>query len=163
MAVLAEVENLHSFMHDVAMNEDLNPDDTETRSTDNEMGSEPYAGAFFPRSRNFVVEGGVFTSRITNITHNHHTYPAPHDFRKIPMGDIDLQHEIQFDDNSGVVYLRRGQRRARRRYYSARIETCQTAKTVAWYQGPNAEQVRPSLQKQDPSDIGFHRNGGRIF
>ncbi|KAJ7754768.1 hypothetical protein B0H16DRAFT_737235 [Mycena metata] len=56
------------------------------------------------------------------------------------MGEIDLQHEIQFDDDSGVVYRRRGQRRARR-MYSARIDGCKTAMTVALYQGPNAEQA----------------------
>ncbi|KAJ6472867.1 hypothetical protein C8R47DRAFT_1053935 [Mycena vitilis] len=55
------------------------------------------------------------------------------------MGDIDLRHEIQFDNDSGVAYRWREPRRARR-MYSARIETCSTAKTIAWYQGPNAEQ-----------------------
>ncbi|KAJ7735223.1 hypothetical protein B0H16DRAFT_134256 [Mycena metata] len=62
------------------------------------------------------------------------------DFRQIPMGEIDLQHEIQFDDDSGIVYRRRGQRCARR-MYSARIDGCKTAMTVTLYQGPNAEQA----------------------
>ncbi|KAJ7711214.1 hypothetical protein B0H16DRAFT_637134 [Mycena metata] len=111
------------------MDEDLYTEDAgRAHSTGNSWGSEPYAGAFFPRSRNFVVEGGVFTSNITNVTHNHHTYPP----------SPDLQHEIQFDDDSGVVYRRRGQRCARR-MYSAKIDGCKTAMTVALYQGPNAE------------------------
>ncbi|KAJ7754787.1 hypothetical protein B0H16DRAFT_737588 [Mycena metata] len=158
MAVLAEIEKLHSSVHhnirhdtavspsppfSVSMDEDLYTEDAgRAHSTGNSWGSEPYAGAFFPRSRNFVVEGGVFTNNVTNVTHNHHTYPPSPDFRKIPMGEIDLQHEIQFDDDSGVVYRRRGQRCARRMYL-AKIDGCKTAMTVALYHGPNAEQVRP--------------------
>ncbi|KAJ7711199.1 hypothetical protein B0H16DRAFT_636664 [Mycena metata] len=126
------------------MDEDLYTEDAgRSHSTGNSWGSEPCAGAFFPRSCNFVVDGGVFTNNVTNVTnvtHNHHTYPPSPDFRKIPMGEIDLQHEIQFDDDSGVVYRRRGQRCARR-MYSAKIDGCKTAMTVALYQGPNAEQA----------------------
>ncbi|KAJ7751367.1 hypothetical protein B0H16DRAFT_829805 [Mycena metata] len=93
---------------------------------------------FFPSSRNFVIEGGVFTSN-TNVTHHHHTYPASDDFRKIPMGEIDLQHEIRFGDGPRVVIRRRGPRRAQR-MFSARIDGCKTPMTVAWYQGPNAKE-----------------------
>jgi hypothetical protein len=56
----------------------------------------------------------------------------------IPLGDIDLQHEIQVD--RGVVGRRRG-RGCVRRVYSAKVEGRKSDFTVAMYQGNGAEEV----------------------
>jgi hypothetical protein len=76
--------------------------------------------------------------------------PTPHDeplninemtdFRMIPMGEIDLQHEIPVGNKSGLVY-RRPQLGHTRRMYSANVEGRQSSKTVAIYQGDGAEEV----------------------
>ena len=55
-------------------------------------------------------------------------------FRTIPLGDIDLQREIQLDSHSGVASLRR--------LHSARVEGKASDVTVAIYQGAGAKQVR---------------------
>jgi hypothetical protein len=56
----------------------------------------------------------------------------------IPLGDIDLQHEIRLDNDTGVVY-RQCERLGVRRIYSARVGDQST--TVAMYQGHGAEEV----------------------
>ncbi|KAJ6462992.1 hypothetical protein C8R45DRAFT_940651 [Mycena sanguinolenta] len=53
-------------------------------------------------------------------------------FRTIPLGDIDLQREIQFDGCSGVASLRR--------LHSARVEGKASDVSVAVYQGAGAKQ-----------------------
>jgi hypothetical protein len=58
------------------------------------------------------------------------------DFRKIPLGDIDLRTEITLDEESGLVRRQRG-RASVRRMYSARIKALDM--TVALYEGENAE------------------------
>ncbi|KAJ7242173.1 hypothetical protein B0H12DRAFT_1326115 [Mycena haematopus] len=76
-----------------------------------------YSGGFFPRSKQFTIAGGVFTSKVTN---NFHQGPSiPSDFRMIPLGDIDLQREIRLE--LGVVD-RRHERTCVRRVYAAKIE-----------------------------------------
>ncbi|KAJ6528883.1 hypothetical protein B0H19DRAFT_533185 [Mycena capillaripes] len=55
----------------------------------------------------------------------------------VPLGDIDLQHEIRFNNGTGVVD-RQYERQAVRRVYSARLGGQNT--TVAIYQGPGAEE-----------------------
>jgi hypothetical protein len=64
------------------------------------------------------------------------------DFRMIPLGDIDLQHEIRLNKVEGsAVVGRRRERASVRRVYSARIDGRNTPTTVAMYQGPGAEEV----------------------
>ncbi|KAJ7737801.1 hypothetical protein DFH07DRAFT_93195 [Mycena maculata] len=96
--------------------------------------SAPYAGAFFPGSQHFVVSGSTFTS---NITQNIAETDLPADFRRIPLGDIDLRQEIRLDAESGIVERQRG---SVRRMYSARIHGSKSDMTVALYQGDNAEE-----------------------
>ncbi|KAF8209397.1 hypothetical protein K438DRAFT_230017 [Mycena galopus ATCC 62051] len=96
-----------------------------------------YAGAFFPRAQNFVVNGGIFTSNVTNNIH--HAAPTlPDDFRRIPWGDIDLRSEIRLASESGVA-TRHPQRVFVRRVYSAKIEGREAGMTVAVYEGDKAE------------------------
>ncbi|KAJ7759762.1 hypothetical protein DFH07DRAFT_817099 [Mycena maculata] len=103
-------------------------------STIDYAGSTPYAGAFFPRSKYLVVAGGTFTSNTNNTTPS----PVPSDYRKIPMGDIDLRQEIRFDEDSHVVY-RRSVGGSVRRMYSARVNGQNADMTVALYEGDCAE------------------------
>ncbi|KAJ6590578.1 hypothetical protein DFH09DRAFT_1139736 [Mycena vulgaris] len=107
-----------------------------SKSTIINSGSAPYAGAFFPRSRHIVINGGVFTANVTN-----HTSLAnlPEDFRRIPLGDIDLRREIRLSGASGVVHHRRV-RASVRRMYSSRIDGRSSDMTVALYEGQNAEE-----------------------
>jgi hypothetical protein len=56
------------------------------------------------------------------------------------MGEIDLQHEIRVDNESGRVYRQR-QCRHIRRLYSAKVGGRQSSMTVAIYQGDHAEEV----------------------
>jgi hypothetical protein len=62
------------------------------------------------------------------------------DFRLIPLGDIDLQHEIRLGMDAAIVERRR-ERRCVRRVYSAKLEGRSSGMTVALYQGNNAEEV----------------------
>ncbi|KAJ7143691.1 hypothetical protein C8R44DRAFT_845892 [Mycena epipterygia] len=104
-------------------------------STINNSGSTPYAGAFFPNSQHIVVNGGVFTSHVTNYTSN---ADLPDDFRRIPLGDIDLRREIRLSSPLGVVH-HRPVRGSVRRIYSGRIDGRNSDMTVALYQGQKAE------------------------
>ncbi|KAJ7508778.1 hypothetical protein B0H11DRAFT_1962562, partial [Mycena galericulata] len=90
-----------------------------------------HAGAFFPGAQHFVVNGGHFASNIFDS-------PPDVNFRRIPLGDVDLRHEIRMDA-SGVVH-RKGARASTKKMYSARIEGRQSDMTVAVYQGENAEE-----------------------
>jgi hypothetical protein len=62
------------------------------------------------------------------------------DFRMIPMGEIDLQHEIRAGNEPGLVY-RQHQLGHARRMYSAKVEGRRSSKTVAIYRGDHAEEV----------------------
>ncbi|KAJ7848319.1 hypothetical protein B0H13DRAFT_75499 [Mycena leptocephala] len=97
--------------------------------------SASYPGAFFPSSQQLNVSGGIFTSNVTTIAGD-----LPTGFRRIIFGDIDLQHEIRWNDKDNVVYHRRG-RASVRRMYSAMINRQESNMTVGWYQGPDAEAV----------------------
>ncbi|KAF7377053.1 hypothetical protein MSAN_00123400 [Mycena sanguinolenta] len=57
----------------------------------------------------------------------------------IPMGDIDLQHEIQVDNSTGVLNYHR-QRAHVRRLYSAKVEGRKSTLMVAMYQGHGAKE-----------------------
>ncbi|KAF7368637.1 hypothetical protein MVEN_00187900 [Mycena venus] len=94
---------------------------------------ETRAGAFFSRSRNFVVSGGNFTS-----VHNHLVAPGPSDFRIIPLGDLDLQNEI---NGPGTVSRRHGTD-VRRKMYSVKIwqSSSDRRTSAAMYTGKDAEQ-----------------------
>ncbi|KAJ7687129.1 hypothetical protein B0H17DRAFT_699641 [Mycena rosella] len=97
--------------------------------------------AFFPNAQKFVVTGGRFKS-ITNI---HRAIPAePPDFRVIPLGDLDLRHEIRLNYDTGIVnhHQRRG---PVRRMHSARIHGSESTMTVAIYEGDKTEGVRFSV------------------
>ncbi|KAJ7681239.1 hypothetical protein B0H14DRAFT_2655401, partial [Mycena olivaceomarginata] len=63
-----------------------------------------YTGAFFPHATEFAINGGVFTSRVTNI------YPPPQEqpagqlaFQTVLLGDVKLMKEIRFSRRFGVV------------------------------------------------------------
>ncbi|KAJ7147410.1 hypothetical protein C8R43DRAFT_530072 [Mycena crocata] len=60
------------------------------------------------------------------------------DFRMIPLGDIDLQHEIRLGNGTGVVG-RRSRGTCVRRMYSAKIHGKMSNMTVALYLGDKAE------------------------
>ncbi|KAF7350111.1 hypothetical protein MVEN_01313200 [Mycena venus] len=83
--------------------------------------------------------GGISINNCpTNVTFT--TAPSPpSDFRVIPLGDIDLQHEICVNYGTGVVDLQR-ERAYVRRMYSARVEGRKLRVTVAVYQAGGAEQ-----------------------
>ncbi|KAJ7833008.1 hypothetical protein B0H14DRAFT_2801743 [Mycena olivaceomarginata] len=96
-------------------------------------------GGFFAGSKHFTVAGGTFTSIIKK-------YPTAPDFRRIPLGDIDLQHEIHLDNTFGVVDRQRRRTRNIRRVYSAK--TAGRNVTVAMYQGNTAEEEwRQDIEK----------------
>ncbi|KAJ6525982.1 hypothetical protein B0H19DRAFT_1275854 [Mycena capillaripes] len=87
----------------------------------------------FSDAQNFAIAGGSF-----NLT-NHYTIAptGPSGFRMIPLGDIDLQHQIRFNNNkTGVVHLVSGPRV--RRVYSAKIGGRNMI--VKMYEGPGAEE-----------------------
>ncbi|KAJ7858313.1 hypothetical protein B0H13DRAFT_1897616 [Mycena leptocephala] len=89
----------------------------------------------FSSSHHFTVAGGTF-----NVSNNYNSGPTvPSDFRMIPLGDIDLQHELHLNKGSAVVDRRREQASVRR-VYSARIDGRDAPTTVAMYQGPGAEE-----------------------
>ncbi|KAF8206028.1 hypothetical protein K438DRAFT_1817723 [Mycena galopus ATCC 62051] len=100
-----------------------------SESTINDGASAPYAGAFFPGSQNLVVNGGTFTSHVTG----HELYT---DFRRIPLGDINLLREIRV--NACVAFRGRA-RVSARRVHSARIGDGGSLKTVILYEGDHAE------------------------
>ncbi|KAJ7211859.1 hypothetical protein C8J57DRAFT_1483764 [Mycena rebaudengoi] len=91
-------------------------------STTGNRGTTSCGGAIFSGSQHFTVGGGTFSS----VTNNY-TSPrvVPSDFRMIPLGDIDLQHEIRLNNRTGRV----------RRVYAARVKGRQSNMTVAMYQG----------------------------
>jgi hypothetical protein len=62
------------------------------------------------------------------------------DFRRIPLGDIDLQWEIRLHNDTGVVDHRRKQPRVRR-VYTAKIDGRKSDATVVVYQGDGTEEV----------------------
>ncbi|KAJ7806613.1 hypothetical protein B0H14DRAFT_2875416, partial [Mycena olivaceomarginata] len=95
-----------------------------------------YTGTFFPRAKHFVVAGGNF-SRIMNISQ---AAPSdPPDFRVIPLGDLDLRHEIILKAGSVAAHRRRG-RVSARRMYSVHLHGSRSGMTAAVYQGDGAEE-----------------------
>jgi hypothetical protein len=86
------------------------------------------------------------------------------DFRRIPLGDVDLRREIRVSSASGVVHKRRV-RGPVRRVYTGKIDGRKSDMTIALYQGINAEQVRyiPFFPPLNCVFTAHRRNGGRIF
>ncbi|KAJ7134158.1 hypothetical protein C8R46DRAFT_1235348 [Mycena filopes] len=110
--------------------EDSNTDDPELVTA--------ASGPFFPRSHHFTINGGTFNS-VTSPD-------VPSDFRRIPLGDIDLQlemraDELQRDDNADADSLGPAPRKCVRRVYSARVQDPKTDMTAVIYEGDHAEQV----------------------
>ncbi|KAF7377079.1 hypothetical protein MSAN_00126400 [Mycena sanguinolenta] len=99
-----------------------------------------HTSGMFSNSQQFTVTGGTFT----NVTHKHYAAAPslPSAFRMIPMGDIDLRHQIRVDERTGTAYSRPRERARVRGLYSAKVEGRKSTLTVAVYQGDDAEQVR---------------------
>ncbi|KAF7352157.1 hypothetical protein MVEN_01178900 [Mycena venus] len=118
---------------------ELEPELIASSSTDSVVPP-TYAGSFFPHATGFVINGGVFTSNVTNK--NVHTLPQGRlagqlAFRTIPLGDINLLKEIRLDSQFGHVSRQR-RRSGVRRLYAAELEGRRM--TVAMYQGYGVEQ-----------------------
>ncbi|KAJ7807517.1 hypothetical protein B0H14DRAFT_2872670 [Mycena olivaceomarginata] len=98
------------------------------------------SGGFFPGAAGFTIDGGIFTSNITNNVYNPLLEEQPSAFRTILLGDIKLMKEIRLNDESGVV-RHRSREASIRRMYSAKLVGGQTGPiTVAMYQGGSAEE-----------------------
>jgi hypothetical protein len=134
-----------------------------------------YAGAFFPKAKQFIVTGGKFKS-ITHIHQaapsappgrlgihllNQETYPGWKDFPIIPLGHVNLLHRIAVNSGSAVLHHGHG-RTSVRRMYSAEIQGCKSKMAVALYQGDGAEEVCFRLCLVHFSFIALHRDGERI-
>ncbi|KAJ7640009.1 hypothetical protein DFH06DRAFT_1216333 [Mycena polygramma] len=92
-------------------------------------------GAFFPRSQNFVVSGGTFTSITNNCPR---AAAGTSDFRIIPLGDVDLRRQLSVE---GTHYLTpRRWKNSVRRVYSAKVVGQEAAVSVAVYEGKAAKQ-----------------------
>ncbi|KAJ7734050.1 hypothetical protein B0H14DRAFT_2995944, partial [Mycena olivaceomarginata] len=117
------------------MNEDPPNEPQVTRECVDDGHGSPltqYTSASFSHSKYFTVTGGSFT----NIN-----YPPPNDppnFRRIPMGDLYLRHEIRQNTGSTVARRRMGQNSVRR-MYSVRVHGSSAAMTAVLYQGEDAE------------------------
>ncbi|KAJ7050608.1 hypothetical protein C8F01DRAFT_678646 [Mycena amicta] len=101
-----------------------------------------YSGSFFHSSNQVSVTGGMFTSAQSVTNHFHHGPSigvSQTGFRKIPLGDINLQRELRVDGRSVSVYRRR-EHGCVHRVYSARVEGRKAGMTVAIFQGDNAEE-----------------------
>ncbi|KAJ6462926.1 hypothetical protein C8R45DRAFT_1220423 [Mycena sanguinolenta] len=120
------------------MDEQRNGNSEFTHSSTYDPESPSPASGMFSHSQQFTVTGGTFT----NVTKNYTAAPSlPSDFRMIPIGDIDLRHQIRVDECTGVAYSQR-QRACVRRVHSgrARIDGRSSKVTVVMYQGNDAEE-----------------------
>ncbi|KAJ7752999.1 hypothetical protein B0H16DRAFT_1836187 [Mycena metata] len=106
-----------------------------TKSDSDDGSSNESTGAFFPGAREFKIDGGTFSST-TNIYHSHSSSTIPANFRRIPLGDVDLRREIRVDSASGIVKFSPPARRV----YSARIHGNPSNTTAVLYQGERAEE-----------------------
>ncbi|KAF7377035.1 hypothetical protein MSAN_00121600 [Mycena sanguinolenta] len=101
-----------------------------------------HASGMFSHSRQFTVTGKTFT----NVTNNYAAPTLPSDFRMIPMGDIDLRHQIRVDDLRADEWnVSNPQLRGRacvRRVHSAKVVIGhrRSRVTVAMYEGNDAEE-----------------------
>ncbi|KAF7377028.1 hypothetical protein MSAN_00120900 [Mycena sanguinolenta] len=125
------------------MNGHSQPEPEFTHSSASDPKSPSHASGMFSDSQQFTVTGGTFT----NITKNYTAAPSlPPDLRMIPLGDIDLRHQIRVDklrvDEWGVSNAQSHGRACVRRVHSgrARIDGRKSRVTVAMYQGNSAEE-----------------------
>ncbi|KAJ7017085.1 hypothetical protein C8F04DRAFT_1093665 [Mycena alexandri] len=95
-------------------------------------GAPPAFAGIFSGSQHFTVTGGIFNS------HNHIATTEFSDFAEIPLGSIDLRHQIRPGGYHGVVGRR--ERGCVRRVYIANIKGRNPDMTVAVYQGKGAEE-----------------------
>ncbi|KAJ6612604.1 hypothetical protein B0H10DRAFT_2436888 [Mycena sp. CBHHK59/15] len=117
----------------MAYNSHREPEFTSESTLNEPASADQYTGAFFPGAQSFVIVDGKFKS-VTNIN-----YPAPTaspDFRNIPLGDLDLFCEIRLDGGTYLVNHHRGSRRI----YPSKVYGIKSNKTVAIYQGKNADE-----------------------
>ncbi|KAF8137788.1 hypothetical protein K438DRAFT_734325 [Mycena galopus ATCC 62051] len=90
------------------------------------------AGAFFPHARHFTISGGTYTSHVTQVAPT-----VRHDFRMIPLGDLDLLHEIRLEDGPGVIT----RRRSTGKIYHVHLDGRASTMTAVVYQGKEGEQA----------------------
>ncbi|KAF8158677.1 hypothetical protein K438DRAFT_1860956, partial [Mycena galopus ATCC 62051] len=96
------------------------------------------AGAFFPHARHFTISGGTYTSNVTQVAPT-----VRHDFRMIPLGDLDLLHEIRLEDGPSMIT----RRRSTGKLYHVRLDGRVSPMTAVVYQGEEGEQAwRRALQ-----------------
>ncbi|KAJ7679416.1 hypothetical protein DFH06DRAFT_1166538 [Mycena polygramma] len=124
--------------------EDLGPDssgifcsesDTEhidaqftSNSNTESLGAGSYGSTSFSKAHHLSVSGGTFT----NVTNNYNTVSP--DFRRIPLGDIDLR-ELRFERDHFVR-----ERRSTCQVYAARVEGRKSTATVAIYEGNGSKE-----------------------
>ncbi|KAJ7347364.1 hypothetical protein DFH08DRAFT_960701 [Mycena albidolilacea] len=127
------------------------PEFTLVSMTNSRLGSAQCSGGFFPGAAGFTIDGGIFTSNITNNVYNPLLEEQPSAFRTILLGDIKLMKEIRLNDESGVV-RHRSREASIRRMYSAKLVGGQTGPlTVAMYQGGSAEEEWRQLVGKHPN------------
>ncbi|KAJ7234334.1 hypothetical protein C8J57DRAFT_1249284 [Mycena rebaudengoi] len=90
----------------------------------------------------FIINGGSFTSSTNHLTTYSNADAPGVDFRTVPLGDINVQHEIETKPRA-VTRRRRAGLGSTRRMYAVRIPANgqATDMTVAIYQGLHAEEV----------------------
>ncbi|KAF7340625.1 hypothetical protein MSAN_02134400 [Mycena sanguinolenta] len=126
------------------MDDQPNPNTEYTHSSTSEAKYTSNASGMFSHSQQFTVTGGTFT----NVTNKNYTAAPnlPSDFRMIPMGDIDLRHQIRVDDLRAdkwdVLNAQPRERACVRRIHSAKavIGRRRSRVTVAMYEGNDAEE-----------------------
>ncbi|KAF7340641.1 hypothetical protein MSAN_02136000 [Mycena sanguinolenta] len=129
------------------MDDQPNPNAKYNHSSIGDLESPSNASGMFSNSQQFTVTGGTFT----NITNHYAAAPSlPPDLRMIPLGDIDLRHQMRVDERVGVVDFQPLERAFVRRVHSAkaRIDGRKSRVTVAMYQGNGAEEEwRQDIEK----------------
>ncbi|KAJ6474533.1 hypothetical protein DFH09DRAFT_1218060 [Mycena vulgaris] len=101
-----------------------------------------FGSAMFQDSNNFVVSGGQFiVNNVTNVATDFAESPiaVALGFRSIPLGELDLRHEIGANPRSATVNRHRAVT-STRRIYSARIYGRSGRMTASVFQGQNAKE-----------------------
>ncbi|KAJ7679406.1 hypothetical protein DFH06DRAFT_1465503 [Mycena polygramma] len=109
---------------------DYTDDELTSRSTQENDG---HSTGMFSDSQNFTVTAGTMTN-VTKIYNTPSTVES--DFRRIPLGDIDLR-ELRLERGS-APFIR--ERRSACRVYAARVEGRKSGVTVAIYEGNGAKE-----------------------
>ncbi|KAF7344847.1 hypothetical protein MVEN_01646400 [Mycena venus] len=123
------------------------------------VGGAYHAATVNAASHDINMFGCTTTSNFTFTT----TAAIPSDFRMIPLGDLDLRHEIRLEPGSNTVF-RRQECRCLRRIYSTRLYGHQSNMTAAVYQGNNAAEVNLEWQEELSKYSGIrHPNILQVF